>query len=806
MEIISKSYLSLYFEHERREEVIQYVKRKYGKEYVSRIITFGRLQGRTSILDMARIYEYPVSFGRNINKLIPLKPGMTIKRALEEVIELKTLYENDIDVKKTLDRAMRVEGLPRNVSIHACGVIISPQPIINDMPQIYITDDNGNVEDVTQYTMTECEETGALKMDFLGLKTMGILREAMDEYNRIYKKDMKIEDIPLDDPKVYEHIANGNTIGVFQLESKAMTSFMKQLFQDVHGKMTTILQMSMSNEGRNHALRELGEQLFERTIAGISLYRPGPMDEIPKYIDYMMNTEHIVYDTPLLEPILKTTYGIIVYQEEVMQIVRELAGFSRGQADTIRKAMSKKKEEILEEYESYFIRGSGDKIDLKTKQPLNIKGCIQNGISEEAAIRIWNKMKDFAKYAFNKSHAGGYAMISVKTAWLNYYHKTIFMVANLNNYIALQNKVRFYLSYCYKQGIKVLPPCVNKSQEKFSVEEENIRFGLKGLKTIDKSSELIIREREERGYFNSYKEFVDRMVTYQKLNHPVLEALIFSGALDIFPGNRREKILMIDILLDSAKKEKLHKEMGQLNLFDFAETIGVVDFGDYNVEIPNVMEFEKDYLLTKEEEVTGYYLSGHPLDSYEELLKEEDIIDLCELTEEDTVEEEDKNEYVGTFVKVAGMIKNLEFKHSKAGKRFVVFELNDRTGSLNVVCFKVDKFKDMLQDGKKIILTGSFDQNEFGYQLIVSSVRDLAFEVDLADKITVIGSKNVILAREQWRNLSKLSKENKGNTSIIFQKEGVFYSFPTKIKLNLENLNKIQQIFGEENCKINIAE
>ena len=696
---------------------------------------------------------------------------------------------------------------------HNCGTIISPGDITKYCPQVYIkNEETGKLEGTTQFTMGECEEIGLLKMDFLSLRTMTILQESVSDINNLYKKDISIDDIPLFDAKVYEHISKGNTTGVFQLESAGMTSFMGQLFQDVSVEINKIKKLSKTKA--DIEFDNLGNQLFERVIAGISLYRPGPMDEIPNYIKGMLSPANVKYETPMLENILKTTYGVIVYQEQVIQIVRELAGFSKGQADLIRKSMGKKIQAILDEYKPYFIYGSADKVDEKTKKPLNIAGCVSNGINEDIAIKIWGLMENFAKYAFNKSHAGGYGVLAVKTAWLSYYYPVIFMKANLNIYINQPDKVRRYLSYCSKKGIKLLTPSINKSDMLFTVEGDNIRFGLKGIKNIGVLAELIIKEREKRGYFKSYQDFVQRMVLNEKLNSRAIESLILSGALDEFEGSRKSKILILERLLDIAKGAKTFKNSGQSTIFDLANSLGLNKIERLRlIKTPNEKEFDKEYLLNKEEECTGFFITEHPLDEYIDVLQKEEVIDIAKLTNiDETTDEEDfiidENPYVGCNVRVAGIIYDLETKYTKKdNKPFFLFKIKDKSGELNSICFSdmKDKNEDKIKEGKKVIIDGILEHNDFGYQLTVSSVKDLSL-VDFykISSISVIHNNNDILfARKQWKALLFLCKHNKGDIPIRFILNDKEYSFPEKICLNLETLLQIQNIFNERNCDIN---
>lgn len=864
-----------------REDVINYCRRLYGEEAVSRIITFGTLSAKAVVKDVARIVydeEEDKKLGDMISKTIPNAPKMTLKKAMDESPEFKNLYDTNKKVKEIIDIAFRLEGLPKNTSQHACGIIISNGAVTQYCPQVFLKNkDTGLLEGTTQYTMTECEEIGLLKMDFLGLKTMAILQESVDDINKIYGLNMTIDDIPRDDPAVYSHIAKGYTKGVFQLESPGMTAFMVKLFQDVSKKISDIEHEVLSNipstvnlpksvglSNLDKAIKELhdnnktlskaefdkyeellkklaefGNVLYERLIAGISLYRPGPISEIPTYIDGMLNPTHISYLAPQLESILNVTYGVLVYQEQVMTTVRELAGFTKGQADIIRKAMSKKKREILNEYKAFFVNGSGDAIDSHTGEPYNIEGCEHFGITKAQADAIWDKMDAFAEYAFNKSHAAGYADIGSKTGWISLYHPIIFMKANLNIFINNPDKMKPYLAYCYKEGIKMLTPCVNESNEFFSVtgKEESIRFGLKGIRNVKSASDLILAERNARGIFDSYQDFVERMVTYQKMSSRTIESLVYAGALDSFPGTRRAKNSIIQRLLDVAKLNKKAVSSGQITMFDLAKEQGLDDLMEIKkIPTPDIGEYNKDFKLAQEREYAGFYITGHPLDDYEDVLKNRNVIDisnLIDISEEDddddsrieTLSKEDDEEdvelfssevkeenYIGKTINVAGIIKELTNRYDRNGKIFTTFSVEDRTGSLGCVCFsyKRQKNEDKLLEGKKVLITGEFDVNDFGPQISVSTVIDLQNDIEFATSITVTSNTNVETARNQWKTLKGFVKKQEGTTKIKFEKcnnksakcEKEVFDFPLGVNLTYENLIKLQRIFGEENCKI----
>ncbi|WCK56967.1 DNA polymerase III subunit alpha (plasmid) [Aneurinibacillus sp. Ricciae_BoGa-3] len=592
-ERISMPDIDLDFDDRRREEVIDYVKEKFGAHAVSRIITFGTLAARAVIRDMTRVLDKPYSLGDKIAKSIPQAPKMTLQKAFKESVEFSKIYEHDHEAKEIIDMAMKLEGLPRNISQHACGVIIAPSAVSDYIPQILIeNEDTGLKEPTTQITMAECEELGLLKMDFLGLRTMGVVGRCLADVNKRRAKEGKepinFLNIPTDDLQVYDFISKGNTEGVFQLESPGMTSFMKELFQDANKYL------SLKSKEQ---LKEMGRQMFERLIAGISLYRPGPIDEIPHYIENMLNPQYITYETPQLENILKRTYGVIVYQEEVMFIVRELAGFTKGQADTIRKAMGKKKKEILNEYEAYFIHGS---------QKKGIVGCIANGIPEETAKSIWAKMKKFAEYAFNKSHAGGYAEISIRTGWLAFYYPVEYMTATLNSFITKADKIKLYLSVCKKKGIEVLSPDVNKSREVFTVDGDAIRFGLMGIKNMGKVSTDVIAERDARGTFKDFQDFAERMAKHFKVDKRMLEALVYSGAVDDFEGTRKAKLSVLPEILDSASIEKKNYQSGQLDLFSLSD-----DFAEFkHIAIPEVAEFDKKVEVGEGKRICWFLCNG----------------------------------------------------------------------------------------------------------------------------------------------------------------------------------------------------
>jgi len=786
---ISMPDIDLDFDDMRREEVIDYVKEKYGAEAVSRIITFGTLSARSVVRDVTRVTNNSYSLGDRIAKAIPAVPKMTLKKAMKESPEFKKMYTDEPIVKEIIDIAMELEGLPRNISIHACGLIIAPSAVSDYLPQILIEDDNtGAFEPTTQITMGECEEMGLLKMDFLGLRTMGVVSRALTDINakRSSNGEESIDflNIPTDDVAVYNFISKGNTQGVFQLESGGMTSFMQELFQDAHKYM------KLSEDER----RRIGRQLYERTIAGISLYRPGPIDEIPNYINNMLNPDYIVYELEKLKPILHTTYGIIVYQEQVMFIVRELAGFSKGDSDTIRKAMGKKISYLLDEYEQYFIYGS---------EKMKIAGCLANGISEETARSIWNKMKKFGEYAFNKSHAGGYAEIAVRTGWLALYYPTEYFTATLNSFISKSDRIKMYLAVCKKKGIEILPPDVNKSQQMFSVDGEAIRFGLMGIKNMGKISEQIIEERNLRGDFMQFQDFAERMALHFKVNKKILQALVYSGAVDNFEGTRKAKLSVLEDILASASLDSKAHKSGQLDLFGFDEEFAKIK----HIPIPDVEEYDSRFKLEKEKEYAGFYITEHPMDMYMDYFASEGVYEIGFLTlgtdnGEEDVEDYGKASMDGETVKIAGIIQDLKiFYTKKDNKPLYVFNVEDKSGDIKGVIFseQIEMHQDKLVEGKIVLIQGQIKQDDFGSQIIVQHMYDIE-SIAKKEKPKALWIK--IHSQEQKAWIEKVAKKHPGELPVmLYYEEKAYRLNGLPIQFTFEVFAKFQEMFGE-NVKV----
>lgn len=790
--------IDLDFADDRRAEVIKYVRDKYGDESVSKIVTFGTMSAKSVVRDVARVLDKPYAVGNNIAKAIPVELKMTISKALKVSPDLIEMYNNDPDVKEVITIALRLEGLPRHKSQHACGLIISPSSVSDFLPECMIEDkDTGIRERTSQVDKDETEEMGLPKMDFLGLRTMSVISNAIDEINpkriALGLEPLNYETMTSDNVDVYKFISKGDLHGVFQLESGGMTSFMKDLFHDVPHKILAVESEDILSEAeRKEKLQKLGIEFFERLIAGISLYRPGPMDEIPNYIANMRNPESIIYDAPALESILAPTYGVIVYQEQVMQIVRDLAGYSLGRSDLIRRGMAKKKEEIIIEERKNFIYGN---------EKEKVIGCTGNNIPEKVGIKTWARMEDFAKYAFNKSHAGGYAVIAYQTAYLKNFYPIEFMTATLNSVLGKAKILNKYLSVAINMGIDILPPSLNDSMYDFKSEKNGIRFGLKGLKSVGDISGMIIEERNsERGVFESYQDFTERMTIHYRITKSVLRALIYSGALDGFEGTRHSKIEALDIITDYAKKEKKQVESGQLDLFSMN-----ADFKSFKiVDLPILDEYCKAVILEKEKEYSGLYISGHPLDDYKFILDTEKVVDIAlyngSSNEDEDFELDDVNNIDGASVKFAGILKEVKTVYTNNGnKPMKVFVLEDKSGEINSIAFnKVTvKYGHIIQEGAMVKIDGIISVSEdFGEQLIVNGISDIK---DLKEKKKPSKVYVKVFNSAQQVKLDELISKNIGNVPVVMKKtDNVCYQLKTGLSLDYTTFNSLRNIFGTE--------
>ena len=661
-ERVSMPDIDVDFCFERRQEVIDYVVEKYGKDRVVQIVTFGTLAAKGVVRDVGRVLDLPYAKCDAIAKMIPGDLGMTLEKALKASPDLRNAYNEDEAVKYLIDMSMRLEGLPRHSSMHAAGVVISRESVDEYVPLSKAAD--GTI--TTQFTMTTLEELGLLKMDFLGLRTLTVIQNAVDQVKKNRGVAIDLKAIDYNDKAVLESIGTGKNDGVFQLESGGMKSFMK----------------------------ELKPENLEDIIAGISLYRPGPMDFIPKYLKGKNDKSSITYDCPQLEAILKPTYGCIVYQEQVMQIVRDLAGYTWGRSDLVRRAMSKKKGEVMERERQNFVYGNPEE---------GVTGCIHNGIDEKTANTIYDEMIDFAKYAFNKSHAAAYAVVSYQTAYLKYYYPMEFMAALMTSVIDNISKVSEYILSCRQMGMKILPPDINEGESGFSVHGDSIRYGLSAIKSVGKSVVAEIeRERSERGYFTSLEDFVDRM-SNKEVNKRTLESFIKSGALDSLPGTRKQKLLVSGQLLDQKNKEKKSVLEGQMSMFDF---VAEEDKSSFRITFPNVGEFSKDELLAYEKEILGIYVSGHPIEAYEGLWRK----NVTAMATDFIVDEETGSARVtdGGYATIGGMITGKTVKTTRNNKMMAFITVEDLVGSVEVIVFPKDyeSKRELLNQDAKVFIQG----------------------------------------------------------------------------------------------------
>ena len=667
-ERVSMPDIDVDFCFERRQEVIDYVVEKYGKDCVTQIVTFGTLAARGVIRDVGRVMDLPYNFVDTIAKAIPNELGITIDKALMMNPELRGMYESDESVKKLIDMSRRLEGLPRHTSMHAAGVVISQKPMDEYVPLSRASD--GTI--TTQFTMTTIEELGLLKMDFLGLRTLTVIQNAVRLAEKSSGKKIDMNAIDYNDKKVLDSLGTGKTDGVFQLESAGMKNFMK----------------------------ELKPQSLEDVIAGISLYRPGPMDFIPAYIKGKDHPESITYDCPELEPILAPTYGCIVYQEQVMQIVRDLAGYTWGRSDLVRRAMSKKKGKVMEQERKNFVYGNPEE---------NVPGCIARGIDEKVANKIYDNMIDFAKYAFNKSHAAAYAVVAYQTAYLKYYYPVEFMAALMTSVLDNTSKVSEYIYTCRQMGIAILPPDINEGEGGFSVSGQAIRYGLSAIKSIGRPViDAIVEERKIRGPFTTLKDFITRL-SGREVNKRTIENFIKAGALDGLEGNRRQKMMIYGSLLDALNQEKKTTMAGQMTLFDIAPE---EDKAEYEIKLPNVEEYDKEVLLGFEKEVLGIYISGHPLEEYMERLKK----NTNAVTTDFVLDEETGTLKVsdGAKVRIGGMITDKVIKYTKSNKAMAFITLEDLVGTVEIIIFPKDyeRYAKYLENDAKVFVEGCVTAEE----------------------------------------------------------------------------------------------
>lgn len=753
-ERVSMPDIDVDFCYERRQEVIDYVVEKYGKDCVSQIVTFGTMAARAVIKDVGRVLDLPYAMVDNIAKMVPREIGITIDKALAENPDLKSEYENNEVVKDLIDKSKRLEGLPRHASMHAAGVLICGKPVEDYVP--LSTGSDGAV--VAQFVMTTLEELGLLKMDFLGLRTLTVIKDAENLIKK-HNKGFSIHDIDYSDKGVFDAISTGKCDGIFQLESAGMKSFMK----------------------------ELKPRSLEDLIAGISLYRPGPMDFIPQYIKGKNNQDSVTYACPQLEAILKPTYGCIVYQEQVMQIVRDLAGYSWGRSDLVRRAMSKKKAYVMEQERKNFIYGNPDE---------GVKGCVNNGIDEKVAGKIYDDMIDFAKYAFNKSHAACYAVVSFQTAYLKTYYPVEFMAALMTSVIDNTSKVAGYIYACKQMNIGILPPDVNESQMEFTVENGKIRFAMAAIKSLGRPTiQAILKERGENGSFISMQDFVTRMS--HALNRRAIENFVKAGAFDTFGHTRKSMMIVSESMLDSAIKHNKDSMTGQMSLFDFAAE---EDKKAFEIRIPDVAEYTKEELLGYEKEILGVYVSGHPLDEYTGMVNKYITNVSSDFEVDDELGETKARD--GAIATIGGLITEKTIKTTKKGQLMAFLTVEDVVGTVEVVVFpnSFTANRVVIDHAEKVFVTGKVQANvDENAKLICDKVVDFAS-----------------IPRKLWIRFASLSdyedkkdelygilynSDGKDTVVIYCTKENKRLTLPASrtIRVDSELIQKIQSMYGEKN-------
>ena len=757
-ERVSMPDIDVDFCFERRQEVIDYVVRKYGKDRVVQIVTFGTMAARAVIRDVGRVLDLPYAQCDAIAKMIPNELNITIDKALEMNSELKKSYTEDEQVRYLIDMARRLEGLPRHTSMHAAGVVISQKAVEEYVPLSRASD--GSI--TTQFTMTTLEELGLLKMDFLGLRTLTVIQNAVENVEKNCHKIIDVDKIDYNDPKVLDMIGKGNCEGVFQLESAGMKSFMK----------------------------ELKPKSLEDIIAGISLYRPGPMDFIPQYIKGKEHPEQITYDCPQLEPILEPTYGCIVYQEQVMQIVRDLGGYTLGRSDLVRRAMSKKKAAVMAKERQNFVYGNEEE---------GVPGCISNGISEQVANKIYDDMTDFAKYAFNKSHAAAYAVVSYQTAYLKYYYPVEFMAALMTSVIEMPSKVAEYILVCRQMGIRILPPDINCGFYGFSVDSGSIRYGLSAIKNVGRPViEAIVQERQANGAYRSLKDFIERNIG--QVNKRAIENFIKAGALDCLEGSRRQKMMVYVQITDGINQDRKHTMAGQLSLFDIA---GEEEKKEFEIRMPDVEEYDKETILAFEKEVLGIYLSGHPLEKYRSIMEKM----ITARTADFQPDEETHMPKVAEGQKtiIGGMITDKTVKYTKNNKVMAFLTVEDLVGTVEVVVFPRDyeKYQNALNPDARLFIQGRVSaEDDKASKLILEKVR--TFQEMPRELWIQFADKQEYLQLEP--QLMEDVRAHGGKDSVVIYLKDIkaMKRLPAGLQVNIQDfwVEELEDRYGKNNVKV----
>ena len=757
-ERVSMPDIDVDFCFERRQEVIDYVRRKYGDDCVVQIVTFGTLAARGVIRDVGRVMDLPYAQVDTIAKMIPQELNITIDKALQMNPELKKVYEDQKEIHDLIDTAKRLEGLPRHTSMHAAGVVISQKDVSEYVPLSRASD--GSI--VTQFTMTTLEELGLLKMDFLGLRTLTVIQNAVHLIEQDTGVKLDMQHIDYNDKKVLDSLGTGRSDGVFQLESAGMKNFMK----------------------------ELKPQSLEDVIAGISLYRPGPMDFIPQYIRGKNRPDTIKYDCPQLEPILKPTYGCIVYQEQVMQIVRNLAGYTLGRSDLVRRAMSKKKAAVMEKERQNFVYGNEEE---------GVPGCIANGISEQTANKIYDDMIDFAKYAFNKSHAAAYAVVSYQTAFLKYYYPVEFMAALMTSVIEMPTKVAEYIQVCRQMNIKILPPDVNRGAYGFSVDNGAIRYGLSAIKSVGRPViNALVEEREANGEYRSLKDFIERLTG--TVNKRAIENFIKAGALDCLEGNRRQKMLVYSQIVDSIAQEKKNSFAGQMSLFDL---VSDEEKKEYEIRMPDVEEYDKEMILAFEKDVLGIYLSGHPLERYRNIM--EKMISAKTTDFQPDEESGIPKVYDGQKVIIGGMITEKTIKYTRNNKVMAFLTVEDLLGTVEIVVFPRDyeKWQSMLNEDARVFVQGRVNaEDDKPSKLILEKVR--AFE-DMPQELWIQFKDKAEYAEKEQELLETLKGYSGVAAVVIYLKDvNAMKRLPAGYHVRISDslTGELRKKYGESNVKV----
>ena len=757
-ERVSMPDIDVDFCFERRQEVIDYVVRKYGKDRVVQIVTFGTLAARGVIRDVGRVLDMPYAQVDVIAKMIPQELNITIDKALTMNPELRKAYEEQEDVKRLIDMGKRLEGLPRHTSMHAAGVVISQKDVDEYVPLSRAQD--GSI--TTQFTMTTLEELGLLKMDFLGLRTLTVIQDAVKLIERDTGRVLDMKQIDYDDKKVLDSLGTGRTDGVFQLESAGMKSFMK----------------------------ELKPQSLEDVIAGISLYRPGPMDFIPQYIRGKNRPDTIRYDCPQLEPILKPTYGCIVYQEQVMQIVGSLAGYTLGRSDLVRRAMSKKKAAVMEKERRNFVYGNPEE---------GVPGCIANGIPEKTANKIYDDMTDFAKYAFNKSHAAAYAVVSYQTAYLKYYYPVEFMAALMTSVIEMPSKVSEYILVCRQMGIRILPPDINTGLYGFSVDNGAIRYGLSAIKNVGRPViESIVAERQAHGIYKTLEDFITR--NSAQVNKRAIENFIKAGALDCLEGSRRQKMAIYPQVVDSANQNRKNTMAGQISLFDI---VSEEDKKDFEIRLPDIPEYEKEQILAFEKEVLGIYLSGHPLEKFRDSM--EKITTVRSIDFQPDEETGLPRVQDGRKAIVGGMITEKTIKFTKQNKIMAFLTLEDLVGTVEIVVFPRDyeKWQMFLEEDQKVFIEGRISaEDDKPSKLILEKLR--RFE-DIPQEIWVQFADREAYGSAEQGFLLDLKASPGPDIVVVYLKDvRAMKKLPADYCVTAEDewLQAMRAKYGEENVRV----